>query len=126
MQKRFKIFSEKNPAIRRRLVLTTTSKKLVDSLELLSEIIKNDPSPVIRHEAAFVLGTIKSSKSLEILMSVAMSDSSDLVKHEAIEAIGDLGIQNKKVKDFLKKFVKDKNPFIKDTAEIALETLKLK
>ncbi len=118
------IFSEKNPAERRKQVLKIEGKDSEKFYRIISDILKKDSSPVIRHEAAFILGTVKTSQSLSILMEVAISDPSDLVRHEAIEAIGDLGIRDDRVLTLLKRLVKDKNPFIKDTAKIALKTLK--
>lgn len=91
----------------------------------MSQILKKDSSPVIRHEVAFILGTVKTPRSLALLVEAIKNDQSDLVRHEAIEAIGDLGIRSKKVQSFLKKLTEDKNFFIKNTAQIALATLKI-
>jgi deoxyhypusine monooxygenase len=90
----------------------------------MSEVLKNDSSPVIRHEVAFILGTVKTPQSVALLMEAIEDDPSDLVRHEAIEALGDIGIWNKNVLVLLKKSTKDKNSFIKDTAKIALATIK--
>jgi len=54
-----------------------------------------------------------------------LTDKSDIVRHESIEALGDLGIKSREITDLLKDLCNDNNPFIKDTAEIALATLKL-
>jgi hypothetical protein len=116
---------EENPALRRKIILNLPRNNAAAFYELMSEILRHDPSPVIRHEVAFILGTVRSPRSLSLLIEIIKNDSSDLVKHEAIEAIGDLGIRNKRMSSLLRKLLTDKNQFIKDTAKIALETLKL-
>ena len=116
-----KYIQEKDPARRRKLIFKKYSS--AHSLVLFCEILKNDPSPVLRHEAAFLLGVSMNKKALPVLLDACIKDSSALVRHEALEAIGDLGIRNEKVKKILKQLCTNKNPFIKDTAEIALSTL---
>ncbi len=120
------IFLEKNSALRRKLVLNLPREKTSKCFALFKKIIKTDPSPVIRHEVAFILGSMKDSRSAEILIDIVKNDDSDLVRHEAIEALGDNCIVNKKVVGLLKKLDKNQNPFIRDTAEIASQTLTLR
>ncbi len=90
---------------------------------VLASTLKEDPSSVLRHEAAFLLGTLKNKKVISLLMYSIENDQSDLVRHEAIEALGDNGIMTKEIRDLLKKLLRDKNIFIRETAEIALGTL---
>ena len=72
------------------------------------------------------MGMRQDTKAISSLIRAAQSDPSDLVRHEAIEAMGDLRIDDVGVITFLKSLTKDKNPFIKDTAKIALATIALK
>ena len=116
-----KEFKKLNIVARRKKIFAF--KKNAESFKLLCKILKTDPSPVIRHEAAFVLGNFKEKRVLPHLFHSIKKDKSDLVRHEAIEALADVGIQTKSVQSLLKKLLKDKNPFIKDTAQMVWETL---
>ena len=112
---------EKNPALRRQKLFSLGR----NSLKEFKLSLANDPSPVIRHEAAFLLGESKNKKVVSILMQAIKDDESDLVRHEAIEALGDLKVKTRQVENLLRSLLKDKNPFIRDTADIALLTLEL-
>ena len=112
-------------AVRRQKILALRKEPFKRSFKKICSALRADPSPVVRHEAAFVLGESKRPEAIAPLIYAIMYDHSDLVRHEAIEMLGDLGFKDKKVEDFLKKLTRDKNPFIKDTAEIALATLNL-
>ena len=116
---------KKPAALRRKAVLALGNKKDKKSFRLICEILKKDPSPVIRHEAAFLLGTTKNKTAIKFLTDSIFADESDIVVHESIEALGDLGFRTKDVENLLKCLCGNKNSFIKDTAEIALATLKL-
>ena len=116
-----KNLKDKNPARRRKALFALRS----NSIEIFKKVIVSDSSPVIRHEAAFLLGRSKNKEAVDILIQAIKTDTSDLVRHEAIEALGDSGINNTKVKVLLQSLMKDKNPFIRDTARIALLTLEL-
>lgn len=111
-----------NPAVRRKAIF---SIKPENSFEILRKVILNDPSPVIRHEVAFILSKLKEKRAVDLLVKIVETDPSDLVRHEAIESLGDLEIINEKVTNLLKSLLHDKNPFIRDTAEVALNTLSL-
>ncbi|TSC64672.1 MAG: Heat repeat-containing PBS lyase [Parcubacteria group bacterium Gr01-1014_106] len=113
----------KNPALRRQTIFALSRENSQESFALLCAILKKDASPVIRHEAVFLLGTSRNRKAVPKLISAILRDPSDLVRHEAIEALGDLHVKTKRIKDLLLTLQKDKNPFIKDTAEVALATL---
>ena len=79
----------------------------------------------MRHEAAFLIGASRNKKAASVLFETIANDSSELVQHEAIEALGDLGLKTKAIKNLLRTLCKAPNPFIKDTAKIALKTLDL-
>ena len=116
---RSKGLKNKNPALRRKALFSLGQR----SFKKLAEVLVKDPSPVIRHEAAFLLGEGKDKRALPVLLQAIKNDASDLVRHEAIEALGDLGVMTKEVKLLLLSLKKDKNPFIRDTARIALLTM---
>ena len=116
--------SDTNPAIRRKTVFTF-QKNPEKYFDLLCMTAKGDSSPVIRHEAIFLLGTIKDKKVVRLLLWTIAHDVSDLVRHEAIEMLGDCGFKTRSVIEALKKPQQDRNPFIRDTADIALATLEL-
>jgi len=118
--------SSSQPEIRRKAILAIKEKASPRAFEILCKILRKDISPVIRHEAAFILATYKNKKAVAALLQAIKNDASDLVRHEAIEALGDSGMKTKKIRvnTLLDDLQKDKNPFIRDTAAIALATLK--
>lgn len=123
METTFNGLMKSPPARRRKEVLALGKEKTGESFRLICEVLKKDPSPVIRHEAAFLLGATRNRAAIRFLVGSILKDKSDIVRHESIEALGDLGLKSKEVSRLLKSLCRDKNPFIKDTAEIALATL---
>jgi len=119
------IVTEDNPAIRRKNVLAFYGNKSTEAFNFIYKTLKDDPSCVIRHEASFILGSTKNKKAVKFLIESILNDPSDLVRHESIESLGDLGFKTKNILSLLKKLSCDKNSIIRDTAVIALETLKL-
>jgi HEAT repeat protein len=117
---------DSRPEIRRKAIFRLKKNEPTQALKILRQVIKTDPSPVIRHEAAFILGTYRTRGAVSLLIEVIKNDHSDLVRHEAIEALGDSRSNSKNIVKLLTLLTKDRNPFIKDTAVIALATLQRK
>ncbi len=118
--------SVKNVAKRREALLSLQGNNSPLAFSKICQAIKKDPSSIIRHEAAFLLATTKKKKAIKPLIEAIKTDKSELVLHEAIEALGDLGIYNKSVGSLLQKYSKNSNPLVSESAEIALEMLKMK
>ena len=112
----------KNPAIRRKALLAFGP----GSILMLKKFLAHDPSSVIRHEAAFLLGATESEEAVKYLIHAIKTDKSNLVRHEAIEALGDLGVSSPQALHLLLRLTRSEVTFIRETAEIALETLKIK
>ena len=118
------VFARPSDSAMRRKKLYALPKKSKKTLHRLVAVLKDDVSPVIRHEAAFLLGATKNKDAVPYLIYAIRHDKSDLVRHEATEALGDLGLKTKQVRRLLHDLLtKDKNPFIRDTADIALGSL---
>ena len=113
-------------AVRRQAVLALKKKHTKEALEKACAVLKTDSSAIVRHEAAFVLGSSNDKAAIPCLLDAAKNDRSILVKHEAIEALGDLGIKSSVVESLLKKLSKTRNPLIRDTAQVAIATLRMK
>jgi HEAT repeat protein len=56
-------------------------------VELLREVLADDPDPVIRHDAAFVLGAMMAEEAEDALIDAALHDPSFLVRHESFESL---------------------------------------
>jgi hypothetical protein len=120
MESRFRELLKKPSVQRRKEIYAIHRAHDPKVFALLCFVLRNDPSPVIRHEAAFLLGALRAKQAVRVLMKAVRVDKSDLVRHESIEALGDLGTNTKQVRGFLRHLCADINPFIIDTAEIAL------
>ena len=94
------------------------------SINALAQALKTDPSPIVRHECAFALGETACPKlSVEPLKKACKEDTSIFVRHEALLALATLG--DKDNIPFIQTFLKDKDPEIVESAEIALQRLKM-
>lgn len=94
----------------------------IESINALGQALFTDPSPIVRHECAFALGETAAPKIAgHYLMKAIENDPSIFVKHEALLALATLGDKN--FKPFIEKYVKDKNPDIAESAEIAIQRL---
>ena len=90
------------------------------SIQALAKALETDPSPIVRHECAFALGeTACPELATEPLKKSCKKDTNIFVRHEAILALATLG--DKKNIPFFEKFLKDKDPEIVESAEIALQ-----
>lgn len=92
------------------------------SIHALAKALETDPSPIVRHECAFALGETASPKgAAEPLKKACKEDKSIFVRHEAILALATLGDKNNI--PFIQTFLKDKDPEIVESAEIAIQRL---
>ncbi|MEN9626439.1 MAG: lyase HEAT-like repeat-containing protein [archaeon] len=93
-----------------------------ENIKALITALFTDPSPIVRHEVAFSLGESAHPRlAAKYLMKAVEEDSNIFVRHEAILALGTLG--KKEFIPFVKKFLRDKEPEMVESAEIALERL---
>lgn len=93
-----------------------------ESIHALAQALELDPSPIVRHECAFALGeTACSELAAEPLKKACKEDVNIFVRHEAILALATLG--DKRNISFIEAFLKDKDPEIVESAEIALQRL---
>ena len=94
------------------------------SIEALAQAMFTDPSPIVRHECAFALGETAAPKiTCFHLIKAVEKDESPFVRHEALMALGTLG--DLSCIPFIKKFLHDPDPNIAESAEIALQRLKM-
>src|SRR3989344_4402813 len=92
------------------------------SIQALVQALETDPSPIVRHECAFALGeTATPEFAAASLKRACEKDPNIFVRHEAILALATLG--DKKHIPFIETFLKDKDPEIVESAEIALQRL---
>ena len=90
------------------------------SIQALAKALETDPSPIVRHECAFALGeTACPELATEPLKKSCKKDTNIFVRHVAILALATLG--DKMNIPFFEKFLKDKDPEIVESAEIALQ-----
>jgi len=77
-------------------------------------------SALFRHEIAYVLGQVQSPITVEAL-SVSLEDENEnhMVRHECAEALG--AIATEKCVKILEKYLKDKEPVVKESCEVALD-----
>lgn len=93
------------------------------SIRALAKAMFTDPSPIVRHECAFSLGETAAPKLAgPALVQAVEQDTSVFVRHEALMALGTLG--DKSFVPFVKRFLKDPEPAVSESAEIALQRLK--
>lgn len=92
------------------------------SIHALALALETDPSPIVRHECAFALGeTACPELASQPLRKACEKDTNIFVRHEALLALATLG--DKKNIPFIKRFLKDKDKEIVESAEIALQRL---
>ncbi|MCA9487355.1 MAG: HEAT repeat domain-containing protein [Nanoarchaeota archaeon] len=83
-----------------------------------------DPSPIVRHEFAFSLGeTGRSDLVGKYLMKSVEEDENLFVRHESILALATLG--DPRVIPFVERFLKDPDKEMSESAEIALQRLRI-
>src|SRR5712691_10886179 len=79
----FTLYTDGAEAVRFKVINRLAGFNYGDSISLLSQALRCDPSPLVRHEAAFALGQLNTNVSSRTLTEVGLSDSSYLVRHEA-------------------------------------------
>lgn len=95
-----------------------------ESVRALAQALLTDPSPIVRHECAFSLGETAHPKlAAPYLMKAVEEDPNIFVMHEALLALGTLG--KKEFIPFIKKFVEDSSPEVAESAEIALQRIRM-
>ncbi len=95
-----------------------------ESVRILGKSLETDPSPIVRHEAAFALGETANPKVAgPFLMKAVENDKDVFVRHESLLALATLGDES--FKPFIKKYLKDPDKHISESAEIALERFDL-
>ncbi|MSR85948.1 HEAT repeat domain-containing protein [Candidatus Woesearchaeota archaeon] len=93
------------------------------SIHVLAQALETDPSPIVRHECAFALGETSCPRlATGPLKQACEKDPSIFVRHEALLALATLGDKNNLF--FIQRFLKDKDPEIVESAEIAIQRLK--
>jgi len=91
-----------------------------EAVEALCAGLKCQGSALFRHEIAFVLGQMQSPLSVQA-MRVNLEDVNEnhMVRHECAEAIG--SVATKECEDILNQFIKDKEPVVRESCEVALD-----
>ncbi len=93
-----------------------------ENVLVLCKGLMTDPSPIVRHEFAFSLGeTAHPRVAGDYLMKAVETDENIFVRHEALLALSTLG--REEFVPFIKKFLKDKDLEMRESAEIALQRL---
>lgn len=81
-----------------------------------------DPSALFRHEIAYVLGQMQRECTIAGLEAVLKEDSEHrMVRHEAAESIGAIG--GAEAERILKKYLGDEEFVVKQSCEVALDTM---
>tara|TARA_B100001094_G_scaffold308178_1_gene340554 strand:- start:2735 stop:3214 length:480 start_codon:yes stop_codon:yes gene_type:complete len=92
-----------------------------DSVEALADAFSSD-SALLKHEIAYVMGQMQDSHAVPYLIERLEDVDEDLmVRHEAAEALGAIG--DRTALTTLEKFVKDPEPVISESCEVALDLL---
>ena len=92
-----------------------------DSVEALADAFSSD-SALLKHEIAYVMGQMQDRHAVPYLIERLEDVDEDLmVRHEAAEALGAIG--DRTALTTLEKFVKDPEPVISESCEVALDLL---
>ena len=92
-----------------------------DSVEALADAFSSD-SALLKHEIAYVMGQMQYRHAVPYLIERLEDVDEDLmVRHEAAEALGAIG--DRTALTTLEKFVKDPEPVISESCEVALDLL---
>jgi len=92
-----------------------------DSVEALADAFSSD-SALLKHEIAYVMGQMQDRHAVPYLIERLEDVEEDLmVRHEAAEALGAIG--DRTALTTLEKFVKDPEPVISESCEVALDLL---
>ncbi|MFZ0515193.1 MAG: HEAT repeat domain-containing protein [Candidatus Nitrosopolaris sp.] len=92
-----------------------------DSVDHISNVLKNDKDPLVRHEAAFSLGQLGFTNAISALSGALSSDSSFFVRHEAAIALGVIGSES--AREALDKALDDGSEEVRESANIALANI---
>ncbi|MEM3112835.1 MAG: HEAT repeat domain-containing protein [Candidatus Pacearchaeota archaeon] len=94
------------------------------SIRALGKALFTDPSPIVRHEFAFSLGECGHIElASKYLIKAVENDENIFVRHEAILALATLG--KEEFIPFIKNFINDPIPEMAESAQIALERIRL-
>ena len=81
-----------------------------------------DESSLFRHEVAYVLGQMQRKVTIEGLSEVLRNETEHrMVRHEAAEALGAIG--GVEVEDILNKYKNDEEIVVKESCDVALDTM---
>lgn len=88
-------------------------------IQILEQILKNEPNAIIRHDAAFALSYFNTPIARTILVNAAMEDKNPLVRHEIAEALSfhPLTLTTKKALEHL---LEDSIKEVRETARMVL------
>jgi HEAT repeat protein len=92
-----------------------------DSVDHISNVLKNDKDPLVRHEAAFSLGQLGFTNAISALSGALSSDSSFFVRHEAAIALGVIGSES--AREALEKALDDGSEEVRESANVALANI---
>ncbi|CAM9562116.1 unnamed protein product [Discosporangium mesarthrocarpum] len=88
----------------------------------LASGFKEEGNALFKHEVAYVLGQVQHPAAVPALVAI-LSDLKEhpMVRHEAAEALGAIGgLEAGRV---LEEFRQDKSPAVKESCEVALDTM---
>uniref|UniRef100_A0A7S0R6P0 Deoxyhypusine hydroxylase n=1 Tax=Pyramimonas obovata TaxID=1411642 RepID=A0A7S0R6P0_9CHLO len=79
-------------------------------------------SALLKHEVAYVLGQLQKDGAVETLATILEDKNENaMVRHEAAEALGSIAVP--RCIELLKEYMKDDDPIVSDSCEIALDIL---
>lgn len=104
--------------IRTRAVCILADIAPEDSVEHISDVLRNDKDALVRHEAAFSLGQLGFTNAMSALLEALSSDPSFFVRHEAAIALGIIGSES--AREALYKALHDESEEVRESANVAL------
>lgn len=115
------LLSHTDNVIRTRAICILADIAGEDTVDDISDVLRNDKDPLVRHEAAFSLGQLGFTNAIGALSGALSSDSSFFVRHEAAIALGVIGSES--AKGALDKALSDESEEVRESVNIALANI---
>ena len=113
--------SDSEPSVRLAAVRSLGALRATGSSEIISRVLKQDPSSQVRAASAGALGLIKGDQATAPLI-VALGDASPMVRYMSIMALGSIG--DPSVADDIEKLQKDTDSTVRKAVAEVLRKLK--
>lgn len=117
------LFDYQNSTQNQRIqILFQVMKKAdVESVEIIGEVLCNDPCRIVRHEAGFALGEIGTEYAIEKMKESMQKEKIPIVQHETLFALGTTG--KKEALPIIEEFLKHPVSAVRDSAIIGKDRI---